>query len=180
MKGIFNKRLFLTFFLFMVFVILVFISWELSSEDVTQTNDLSIRIADNIESIIGQYLEINHRDMFWKVTLNKIIRKAAHFIEYAVIGTVMCLMLNVAIGRTGTAALISIVLSPLFGLIDEYHQMFSPGRTSLLLDVYIDTAGILTGVITVTVFFLVYHYIMKLKYRINDLEKKLEIYEKNL
>lgn len=167
-----KKRIVISLILLLILIMLIFISWKFSDENGIQSNDLSTKIAKKIEYALDNHFYINHKDTFWKTTFNQIVRKAAHFIEYAVIGSVMCLMFNVAIGRAWVAALISIALSPAFGLIDEYHQMFSSMRTPRLLDVYIDTIGILFGVIIVTVFFLVSNYIMWLKYRIRELEKK--------
>ncbi|AFV05125.1 VanZ family protein [Dehalobacter sp. CF] len=170
-----KKRLVISIFLLLILIALMMISWKLSDENGMQSNDLSMKIAKKIEYGFDNYFDINHKDTFWKTTFNQILRKVAHFIEYAVIGSVMCLMFNAAIRKAWVAALISIALSPAFGLIDEYHQMFSPMRTPRLLDVYIDTTGILFGVIIVTVFFLVFNYIMWLKYQIRELEKKYHI-----
>lgn len=166
-----KKRIFLTGILFLLLVALIAISWKFSSENSTQSNNVSMHIAEQIENHLNKYFDINRGDTFWKITFNELLRKAAHFCEYAVIGTVMCAMLNVAIRRVWPSALISVLVSPIFGLVDEYHQRFSPMRTPRLLDVCIDLAGIWTGIIIVTIFFLVFNYIKKLKRRIEELEK---------
>ncbi|OCZ49459.1 VanZ family protein [Dehalobacter sp. TeCB1] len=171
MKSSIWKRVIWTIGLFILLVLLVVVSWKLSSQTGTQSNQLSMRIADQMIDRLDKYFDLNRLDTFWKVTFNQLLRKAAHFMEYTVIGSVMCIMLNVAFKRALPAAAVSVIISPLFGFIDEYHQRFAPERTPRLLDIYIDTAGVLTGVILITVFFLVLNYIRKLKGRIKELEE---------
>lgn len=171
-NSISKKRIVISIITLLILFVLIFISWKLSEENGIQSNDLSTKIAQKIEYTLDDHFYINHKDAFWESTLNQLLRKAAHFLEYALIGSVLCLMLNVAINRALPAALISILFSPLLGIIDEYHQRFSPMRTPRILDICIDTAGALTGIIIITLVFLLYNYIRKLKARINELEKQ--------
>lgn len=73
----------------------------------------------------------------------KLIRKAAHFTEFACLGFLLAGFFR-AWGRA------PLLPGALFGLlsacVDETIQIFSPGRASMLLDVWIDFAGILTGI----------------------------------
>lgn len=73
----------------------------------------------------------------------KLIRKAAHFTEFACLGFLLAGFFR-AWGRA------PLLPGALFGLlsacVDETIQLFSPGRASMLLDVWIDFAGILTGI----------------------------------
>lgn len=172
MKSNARKRVILTVGIFIILVLLVAVSWKLSSQTAIQSNQLSMRIAERIIDELDKYFDLNRGDVFWEVTFNQLLRKAAHFMEYAAIGCVMCTLLNIAFNRAGPAALISVLVSPAFGFIDEYHQRFSPMRSPMLLDVCIDTAGILTGVIIVTVFFLLFNYVRSLKRRIKELENR--------
>lgn len=172
MKKNAQKRVILTFAIFIIFALLVFLSWRFSAQSACQSNQLSMRIAEKITNGLDKYFEINRSDVFWTITFNELIRKAAHFLEYIVIGCVMCLMFNVAINRALLAALISTLISPVLGIIDEYHQRFSSLRTPRILDICIDTAGVLTGIIIITLIFLVYNRIKKLKARIKELEEQ--------
>ena len=73
----------------------------------------------------------------------KLIRKAAHFTEFACLGFLLAGSFR-AWGRT------PVLPAALWGLlsacVDETIQIFSPGRASKLTDVWIDFAGILTGI----------------------------------
>lgn len=60
-------------------------------------------------------------------------RKCIHFIIYGA----LCASLYRATG----SLVLSIILSGLYGLFDEYHQLFTPLRSGKMSDVVIDLAG---------------------------------------
>jgi VanZ family protein len=68
-----------------------------------------------------------------------VVRKAAHFLEYAVMG----LLLRKALGPGRRAAWLALALA--IPSADEAIQLFVPGRSSSPRDVAIDFAGALTG-----------------------------------
>jgi VanZ family protein len=68
-----------------------------------------------------------------------VLRKLAHMAEYAVLGA----LLQRATGRAG----IALALGVAYAVSDEIHQTFVPGRAGAPLDVAIDTAGVLLGVL---------------------------------
>ena len=78
-----------------------------------------------------------------------LVRKAAHFTEYAVLGLLM------ARAFTGSSQeflrrrwfAVSLVLIALYALSDEFHQSFVATRTASLFDSMIDTAGGLAGLL---------------------------------
>ena len=72
-------------------------------------------------------------------TWDTILRKIAHVTEYAILGA----LLTRAVRRPGLA----LALAVLYAASDEVHQLFVEGRHGSPLDVLIDTAGALAGVI---------------------------------
>jgi VanZ family protein len=60
-------------------------------------------------------------------------RKIVHFIIYGA----LCASLYRATG----SLLLSVLLSGLYGVFDEYHQLFTPLRSGKMSDVLIDLAG---------------------------------------
>lgn len=69
------------------------------------------------------------------------IDKVAHLIEYGGLGTLL-FWAHLAEGASVHAARISaVVLASLFGMSDEVHQYFVPGRSSEVLDWVADTSG---------------------------------------
>lgn len=75
--------------------------------------------------------------------LNVLIRKAAHFAEYAVLG----LLYHRALTLSGVrrAAPAAVALSLLYAVTDELHQGLVDGRSPQTLDVMIDTLGACAG-----------------------------------
>ena len=68
--------------------------------------------------------------------------KIAHFGAYLVLGVLL------AAGRGPEArALWLILLGSLYGIIDELHQSFVPGRSADVWDVVADILGVATGVL---------------------------------
>ena len=79
--------------------------------------------------------------------------KLAHLLVYAALGAFF--MIPLAGGRMSRVTMLtaggSILLSFLYGLSDEVHQMFTPGRTPDMLDVVADTVGAAAGSLAVFV-----------------------------
>lgn len=75
--------------------------------------------------------------------LNVLIRKIAHFLEYAVLS----LLYRRALRLSGAkhATLIAIALSAVYAVTDELHQGFVDGRSPGAIDVVIDTLGACAG-----------------------------------
>lgn len=79
--------------------------------------------------------------------------KIAHLVVYAVLsGTVIYAFSAETRRRNRGVVLVTALLVPiLFGLSDEYHQSWIPGRTSEFLDLVADAVG---GLITALIWFL--------------------------
>jgi VanZ family protein len=75
------------------------------------------------------------------------IRKSAHVTEYAVLGVLIFQSLRMLLPRVWGVSLISISLSYLYAVTDEYHQSFIFDRTPLFADVLLDTGGAMLGII---------------------------------
>ncbi|MCM0647452.1 VanZ family protein [Clostridium swellfunianum] len=93
--------------------------------------------------------------------LNLIIRKYAHAFEYIVLAILLSNAFLV-FNKKGKESIVYILFICLFySVIDEFHQYFVPGRTSMVSDVLIDFSGSLIGLI---LFYLIYYKLfLKLK-----------------
>ena len=92
--------------------------------------------------------------------LNLIIRKNAHAFEYFILAVLVSAVLF-EFTLKGTKALIYIMFICLFyAVTDEFHQMFVPGRSSLVSDVLIDFLGSLIGTF---IFYVIYYLVHKIK-----------------
>lgn len=75
------------------------------------------------------------------------IRKGAHFFTYFIIGFFWLLGLRKRVRHEWLTILLSILLAVGYASFDELRQSFNPGRTALMADVLLDTAGATVGVI---------------------------------
>lgn len=73
----------------------------------------------------------------------KLPDKALHFIEYGVLSSLLFFSLKKSMPahNVKTIAMLSILFSGLYGVSDEIHQYFVPGRISSVGDVIADFAG---------------------------------------
>jgi VanZ family protein len=69
------------------------------------------------------------------------VDKVAHFGAYAVLGA----LLAFAVHRSRVSVLVAVALGVLYGLSDEVHQMYVPGRSPDVLDWAADAAGVITA-----------------------------------
>lgn len=79
------------------------------------------------------------------------IRKAAHFIEYAVLGCLWFFFFRIFLGKAGgkkqcICMLVCVGIVFLSAAGDEFHQTFVSGRSGNFGDVLLDTAGGFTGI----------------------------------
>ncbi|AJA47135.1 hypothetical protein CPAST_c10350 [Clostridium pasteurianum DSM 525 = ATCC 6013] len=94
--------------------------------------------------------------------LNLIIRKNAHAFEYCVLAIIISFVLF-QFNLRGRGTIIYIMFICLFyAVLDEFHQIYVPGRTSSVRDVLIDFTG---AVIGITLYYFVYYkFINKKRY----------------
>ena len=77
-------------------------------------------------------------EVYWK---DFVIKKTAHLVEYAILAILLYrAMVNSEIDKK-KALIASIVMAGFYGLTDELHQSFTPGREPRIRDVVIDTIG---------------------------------------
>ena len=88
-----------------------------------------------------------------------ILRKGAHFVEFAGLGLCLCNALYASFGHRLTPVF-ALVGAVIYAISDEVHQIFSEGRACQITDVLIDSAGALSGIV---IAFLVYKIIRRNK-----------------
>lgn len=79
------------------------------------------------------------------------ISKIAHFTEYGILCFFVFLTF-IGLKKYNLRYIIGIVVCSLYAISDEFHQMFSSGRTPRFLDVMIDTLGAFTAVLVIELF----------------------------
>ena len=90
-----------------------------------------------------------------------LLRKLAHFSEFAVLGMVLCWLFCMVMERKVGKYLLPLLCGATAACIDESIQIFSPGRYCSIVDVGIDTSGVLTGIIVLFLGYAVYKRIFQ-------------------
>ena len=116
--------------------------WGNSLMNGTQSGNLSGGIMAWINSVLGL-------DEAGAQMLHLLIRKAAHFTEFACLG--MLLAWNCRMTGEKHGMIFPALLAMAAALIDESIQLITPDRGPSLTDVWIDSFGALAGIMLLTV-----------------------------
>lgn len=131
------------------FNIILIIIWmatifKFSGQQGTDSGDTSRKFTVAIIQIItGKSLELD--DPFIE-GIQLFIRKMAHFSIYALGGFLIMNYTYTTEKIMKQKILYSIAFGAGYAITDELHQFFVPGRSARILDVGIDTAGVITGI----------------------------------
>ena len=79
-------------------------------------------------------------------SLQFVIRKAAHFSVYLILGVLVMVALGQHTRNTKVRILLAQAICTLYAASDEFHQLFIDGRGAQIQDVLIDSVGALTGI----------------------------------
>lgn len=74
-----------------------------------------------------------------------VIAIAGHLVAYAVLAG----LIRIAVGdarRDRRADILAVALATIYGLTDEFHQSFVPGRNASAFDVVVDLVGATAGI----------------------------------
>lgn len=87
-----------------------------------------------------------------------------HFVGYFILGGLLYRAFAGGVDRWyGYAAMMAVTVAVLYGIFDEIHQSFVPGRDSSVLDVLINAWGIVTAVAVIRLFVYLLHGMGKKK-----------------
>ena len=75
-----------------------------------------------------------------------IIRKAAHFTVYFILGMLSLNLADKIIKNRKSCVITAFIFSVLYAVSDEIHQAFVPGRACRLFDVALDSFGAFLGI----------------------------------
>ena len=114
--------------------------------------------SDKQSSII---LEIVRRIFGNNSFSNFLVRKAAHFCEFALLG--MLFNFTYYFYKNSKNIILSTSLASLYAASDEIHQIFVEGRSCQFRDWAIDTGGAITGMAVFLVIYLIINKVTKHK-----------------
>jgi len=144
----FKKNLIFKRILFLVMLAIAFyIIFNFSEQSGEISGSLSKTVTEYIVEIISKIKTMDISAKFYYIEkLHPIIRKLAHFGVYTVVGfSVMGFMCTFDM-RNIFKVITSFSIGVVYAITDEIHQYFIPGRCASIRDVFIDSAGVLTGI----------------------------------
>lgn len=126
-----NMKKITSILLVIIWMVLIFIMSSFNGNNSSNQSNFIVNIISNI-------FNINNLDI-----INYIVRKAAHLTEYTILG----ILTNNMIKNINIKLYIGLIICIIYAISDEIHQFFIPGRTCQILDICIDSLGILIGLI---------------------------------
>lgn len=130
-----NKTKFIRIILFILIVAWALGVFHLSGQTGEESSGVSRKLA-----------ELFTKDENLLDTVERYIRKLAHFSEYAIGGVLFLLLFYTYNWTDKRKMLTSIGLGTWYAITDEVHQLMVAQRNGSIIDVYIDALGFSTGV----------------------------------
>ncbi len=123
-----------------------------SMEPATQSDATSGWIAERTADLVRPewrtYPPVERKSFYDSV--QHVIRKCAHFTEFALLGLSLRLCLESWMGKRAGLIPLSWAGGTLYAGLDELHQLLVDGRSGQWTDVLIDSAGVYCGVLAAT------------------------------
>lgn len=134
----------------LICVLILTVGWMLlifgfSSQSGTESQGLSSLLAKPLTKLLMQFGRERsaEEEAAFYANVELVVRKIAHLTEFAVLGGLLTLLFQCLRIRKLSWPLLGGVM---YAALDEWHQSFTPGRTSAWTDVLIDSCGVLIGV----------------------------------
>ncbi len=133
-----NKKNIIRVVLFVLIILWAILVFNMSHQQGNESSGLSKKITS----------------MFFKTEeqiekIEPIVRKIAHFSEYAIGGILFISLFLTYEWSLKKQTAISILLGVWYAIFDEIHQLFVPNRHGSIIDVGIDSLGVIFGVFLV-------------------------------
>ena len=158
--------------LFILLIITFIVIFNFSNQIGEKSGGLSREITEdmtkNVQSI--QKLEENEKNKVLK-KIEHIIRKTAHLLLYTLIGIITMSLMCTYNVKGSKRIETSLIVGVIYAVSDEIHQIFIPDRTASIIDVGIDSCGVLVGSLIV---FLIFNVIKKFVEKNECLGRKIQ------
>ncbi len=142
------KKMAVTIVAAILLIILYSFIFRFSEQDGEESSSLSFKITmmctDFFNKIAGKHWTEEVMESI-AAYFEHPIRKLAHFTEYAIMGSLISIILFNIRYKLKPQLFIATIWVFLSAAFDEIHQLFIPGRSGNFMDVLLDTSGGITG-----------------------------------
>lgn len=120
-----------------------------SSQNGNTSSGMSNKITQFIIRIfVPHFSDLTDQEQIRMITnISYIVRKLAHYSEYAILGLFLFLAVSSFTKRQNYVFIISGLVGILYAISDEFHQSFVSDRTPMVKDVIIDSIGLITMIV---------------------------------
>lgn len=126
--------------LWILVIITCVMIFNFSSASGDSSDKISSKATKKITSFISKETDDSLNEKSFS-DIHKIIRKLAHFIEFALLGIFVFLLTRCYDFSLKKSVLIALAFILLYAITDEVHQLFVAGRSGRVKDVFIDFFG---------------------------------------
>ena len=125
--------------------------WFIFSNSMAVAEVSSVSSGRVLQLLQAVLRRLGHPALAQRLTMH-IVRKMAHFCEYTLEGFLLMLCMRVYTRRYVRHISVPVLGGVLTAMADETIQIYSPGRSSQVTDVWLDSAGVLVGILIALVF----------------------------
>lgn len=129
-------------------VIIMAVIFYFSSKPATISGESSLTISQTLLKAYEDITDLPYGETVRQqvlLELDHIVRKTAHFIEYAILAAAWVFHFTIRAKGNRLGVGLSILLTSFYAASDELHQIFVAGRSGQITDVLLDTCGAVTG-----------------------------------
>lgn len=134
---------------FVPMVLMMIVIWGFSSNtgDTSSQQSMGIvtRIIQFAECVTDTELTVDEC-VEWEERIHTPIRKVAHMTEYMIFSWTVALPFLLYKKKRNWISIVTLAYCICYAAIDEIHQLFIPDRAGRVVDVLIDSIGILIGI----------------------------------
>lgn len=141
-------RLVLALVCWLLIALLLYIIYGFSTQTGDESASLSLKVTQFLAPRLnGNFASLSRSQQNAVIDyLHPIVRKLAHFSEYALLGALITCAALCHIWELWARVTVAVICSGAAGLIDELSQLFTPGRAGSLRDSAIDFCGAVLGI----------------------------------
>ena len=130
--------------------------FNLSAQPATQSGKFSIGISKEL-LVSGEKLGVlTEGTSTNKPLINRLddtIRSGAHFAAFFILGLLVFAFLKKISKLSKYKYILTVLISAVYALLDEFHQYFVPGRAAQLSDFMLDCLGAICGMAIISLLF---------------------------
>ena len=124
--------------------------WFIFSNSMAVAQVSSASSGRGLTLLQGALRRLGHPALAQRLTQH-VVRKMAHFCEYMLEGFLLMLCMRVYSRHPLRHITVPMLGGVLTALTDETIQLYSPGRSSQVTDVWLDSVGVLAGILAALV-----------------------------